>query len=108
LLDRPAQEKKELKMCMTSIHSATVGTVAMYDFLVDFKERGGEAWREFLEKTQAPPMGGQGVFDLTGFPEVVKLEEKYLPPDELNKYKEPSLGIYDPHTGRAGQIRDFS
>jgi 2-methylisocitrate lyase-like PEP mutase family enzyme len=100
-----AKEKEEFKMCMTSIHFATVGTVAMYDFLVDFKERGEEAWKEFNEKTKNHPMGGHGVFDLTGFPEVVKLEEKYLPQEELdNKYKEASVGMYDPRTGRKGEI----
>ena len=49
-------------------------------------------------------MGGHGVFDLTGFPEVIKLEEKYLPTDELDKYKNSS-GLYDPRTGRAGEIK---
>lgn len=100
-----AKEKDELGMCMTSIHFANVGTVSMYDFLVDFRERGEDAWNEFSEKTKNHPLGGLGIFDLTGFPEVVKLEEKYLPQEDLDKYREPSLGLYDPHTGRAGQIK---
>jgi hypothetical protein len=90
---------------MTSIHFANVGTVAMYDFLVEFSKRGEDAWNEFNEKTKNHPLGGLGVFDLTGFPEVIKLEEKYLPPEELEKYKGDSLGTYDPRTGRDGQIK---
>ena len=100
-----AKEKDELGLCMTSIHFAAVGTVAMYDFLMDFKERGEDAWNEFNSRTKDHPLGGLGVFDLTGFPEVVKIEEKYLPAEELEKYKENSLGTYDPHTGRKGQIK---
>jgi 2,3-dimethylmalate lyase len=102
-----AQEKEDLKMCMTSIHFATVGTVTMYDFLVDFRERGEAAWNDFLIRSKSHPLSGQGVFDMTGFPEVVKIEEKYLPQEELDlKYKSESLGTYDPHTGRAGQIKN--
>jgi 2-methylisocitrate lyase-like PEP mutase family enzyme len=100
-----AHEKDELGLCMTSIHFANVGTVAMYDFLMEFKERGEDAWNEFCAKTKDHPLGGLGVFDLTGFPEVLKIEEKYLPAEELEKYKEPSLGTYDPRTGRQGQIK---
>jgi 2-methylisocitrate lyase-like PEP mutase family enzyme len=102
-----AQEKDDLRMCMTSIHFATVGTVAMYDFLIDFRERGETAWNDFLISSKSHPLAEQGVFDMTGFPEVVKIEEKYLPQEELDmKYKGESLGTYDPHTGRAGQIKD--
>lgn len=99
------KEKDDLGMCMTSIHFANVATVALYDFLVDFGKRGEDAWNEFNEKTKKHPLGGLGVFDLTGFPEVVRLEEKYLPKEELDKYQEPSLGLYDPKIGRAGQLK---
>ena len=100
------REKIELGLCMTSIHAANIATVAMYDFLVDFKAREEDAWIDFQNRTKNHPLGGLGVFDLTGFPEVVKLEEKYLPKDELEKYNAPSLGLYDPHTGRKGQIEE--
>jgi 2-methylisocitrate lyase-like PEP mutase family enzyme len=98
------REKDELGLCMTSIHAANVATVAMYDFLVDFRERQEEAWIDFQNRTKTHPLGGLGVFDLTGFPEVVELEEKYLPKDELDKYSADSLGTYDPRTGRKGQV----
>ena len=100
-----AKEKDDLGLCMTSIHFVQVGTVAMYDFLLDFKERGEDAWNEFNARTKDHPLGGLGVFDLTGFPEVLKIEQKYLPPEELEKYKGDSLGTYDPSTGRSGQIK---
>ena len=57
----------------------------------------------FTERSKKHPMGGHGVFDLTGFPQVVKLEEKYLPAGELTKY-ENSSGLYDPRYGRASEI----
>ena len=98
------RERDELGMCMTSIHLANVATVAMYDFLADYTTRGGIAWDEFNEKTKRHPMGGHGIFDLTGFPEVMKLEEKYLPAQELEKYKNSS-GMYDPRSGRQGEIK---
>jgi len=96
-------ERTALGLCMHSWHLANVATVAMYDFLEDFNVRGDAAWDEFNERTSKHPMGGHGVFDLTGFPEVVKLEEKYLPAAELEKY-EKSSGTYDPRSGRAGEI----
>jgi 2-methylisocitrate lyase-like PEP mutase family enzyme len=97
------EEREALGLCMHSWHLANIATVAMYDFLEDFNERGDAAWDEFNERTKKHPMGGHGVFDLTGFPEVVKLEEKYLPAEELEKY-EKSSGLYDPRSGRAGEI----
>ena len=100
-----AKEKDESGMCMTSIHFTAIGTVAMYDFLVDFAKRGEDAMNEFNARTKDHPLGGLGVFDLTGFPKVLEQEEKYLPAEELEKYKADSLGTYDPRTGRKGQIK---
>jgi hypothetical protein len=54
--------------------------------------------------TKSHPLGGHGMFDLTGFPEVVAMEERYLPAEELQKYQAPSIGAYDPRTGRNGEI----
>jgi 2,3-dimethylmalate lyase len=98
-----AEEKDALDLCMTSIHAANIATVAMYDFLCDLKQRGEIAMHEFDERTREHPLGGLGSFDLTGFPEVLELEKKYLPPEELEKY-DGSLGLYDLETGRKGEI----
>ena len=99
------QEKIDLDICMTSIHIANIGTVAMYDFLADLHERAEDAWIEFDERTKNHPMGGHGLFDLTGFPDVVKQEEKYLPAEELKKYSSETLGLYDPRVGRKAGLK---
>ena len=93
------QEKNDLGICMTSIHAAHICSIAMYDFLIDFKKREEEAWNEFNQKSKTHPLSTKGLFELTGFPKVVELEEKFLPKEELQKYKEASLGLYDPHSG---------
>jgi 2,3-dimethylmalate lyase len=41
------------------------------------------------------PLGRFGVFDLTGFPKVLEMEQKYLSPEELQR-DEQSIGVYDP------------
>jgi 2,3-dimethylmalate lyase len=92
------QECKDLGFCMTSCHISQIGSVAMYDFLVELKERGMDLYGEFREKTMSHPLGGFGKFDLTGFPKIAEWEKKYLPPEQLEKY-EHTLGAYDPRVG---------
>jgi 2-methylisocitrate lyase-like PEP mutase family enzyme len=99
------KEMKELGLCTTSCHISHAGTIAMYDFLVDFKERGIEAYTEFRRKIQNHPLGGPGVSgplaglsDLAGFPKILEWEKKYLPPEQMRKY-DSSLGSYDPRVG---------
>jgi hypothetical protein len=72
-----------------------VANVAMYDFLMELKERGMEAFGEFRKKTEKHPLGGFRGFDLAGFPQVVEWEKKYLSPENLEKY-DSTLGLYDP------------
>ena len=69
-----------------------------WEFLHDFKDRGLDALREWesWEDTHAwkypePPHR----FDLAGFPKVRELEEKYMAPEELEKYAK-SIGLYTP------------
>jgi len=92
------QETKDLGLCMTWVVLDRIGTVAMYDFLLDFKERGVDADNEFREKHRNHPLGGYGRFDLVGQPKLVEWEKKYLPPEKIEKY-DSSLGIYDPRVG---------
>jgi 2-methylisocitrate lyase-like PEP mutase family enzyme len=92
-------EMKELGLCMAVCHVSQVASVAMYDFLVEFKKRGLEAYLEFRRKTESHPLGGFRVFDLAGFPKVVEWEKKYLSPEKMEKY-EQSLGVYDPRGGQ--------
>ncbi len=89
------QEVTDLGICISSAFVAKVGSVAMYNFLRDFAKRGEDAWNEFTESSENHPMGGFGAFDLTGFPELTEIENRYLPKDRLDKY-EGTIGAYDP------------
>jgi 2-methylisocitrate lyase-like PEP mutase family enzyme len=95
------EEYRELGLCTWGVHISSIGTVAMYDFLLDFKERGIAAYNEFRQKTKDHPLGGFRTFDLAGFPKVVEWEKKYLPPEKLEKY-ESTLGLYDPRDASKG------
>ena len=103
-IDPPLTQKEmeDLGLIMPSCHISYIGSVAMYDFLMDFKNRGADAYNEFNRKHQDHPMGGFGVFDLAGFPKVVEWEQKYLSADKLEKY-EASTGLYDPRVGHHGK-----
>jgi 2,3-dimethylmalate lyase len=93
------EEYKELGLCLPSTHISNVATIAMYDFLLDFKKRGIAAHEEFKQRTKDHPMGNFGIFDLTGFPRVAEWETKYLSAEKLQHY-DNSLGIYDPRKGK--------
>ena len=69
-----------------------------WEFLHEVKERDVAAIREFEAweaehpwKHSEPPHR----FDLVGFPKIREWEEKYLPPEEFDKYAE-SIGTYTP------------
>ena len=69
-----------------------------WEFLHDFKNRGLDAMREwesweadYAWKYPEPPHR----FDIAGFPKVRELEEKYMAPEELEKYSK-SIGLYTP------------
>ncbi|MBI4082838.1 MAG: isocitrate lyase/PEP mutase family protein [Candidatus Lambdaproteobacteria bacterium] len=99
------EELRELGLCMMqSVHVSRIGMVAMYDFLVDYMQRGSASFNEFFLKTEKHPLGLFGIFDLTGFPKVVEWEQKYLPPEQLAKY-EHSIGVYDPRVGHQGAAK---
>ena len=74
----------------------------MFDFLVAYRERGDDVYNEFATRNKKHPLGGFGVFDLTGFPKLMELEQKYLSPESLARY-ENSIGVYDPRVGHAGK-----
>jgi 2-methylisocitrate lyase-like PEP mutase family enzyme len=97
------EETKAWRLCTTGMHITRIGSVMMYDFLLDYKKRGEAAYNEFAARYKNHPLGGFGIFDLTGFPKVLELERKYLPPEHLERY-EKSIGVYDPRVGHAGRI----
>jgi 2,3-dimethylmalate lyase len=94
------KEIAELGLCLASAHIARIGAAAMYDFLVDYRERGEDAWNQFSAEKEQHPLGGFGIFDLTGFPEVLALERKYLPKERLERY-DASIGVYDPRSRKS-------
>ena len=97
------KEIQELGLCLPSCHISQIGSIAIYDFLVELKKQGMEVYNEFRQRTQSHPLGGFGLFDVAGFPKVVEWEKKYLSPEKLEKYDQ-SLGVYDPRVGHQGKI----
>ena len=95
------QEMKELGVCTVGVHITKIGAVLMYDFLKEYATRGSDVYNAFAEKYQNHPLGGFGMFDLTGFPKDAALEAKYLSPETLARYDQ-SIGVYDPRIGHAG------
>ena len=77
----------ELGVSMVITPGATmrVTAAAVYDFAVGLKNDGllfEDAWRERFESSH--PLGK--FHDFAGFPEIRKLEEKYLPEEDIAKY----------------------
>ncbi|MFC2005337.1 oxaloacetate decarboxylase, partial [Chloroflexota bacterium] len=101
------EELQELGMCITmGVMFFMAGDVAMWDMLVDMKERGLDAWIEWGRKTRGHPLAGFRIFDLVGFPKVREWEKMYLPKEDLAKYDE-SLGLYEPpeNTSEASEAK---
>lgn len=100
---RPQPNLKELQdfgMCMTvGLQYYKAGLIAMWDLLAEIKQRGLDPWIEYNERTMDHPLGGFGLFDLTGFPKVVEWERKYLPAEDLGDKYDQSIGLYDPRVG---------
>jgi 2-methylisocitrate lyase-like PEP mutase family enzyme len=92
-------EMEAFGICLSTCNLRPPYLIALYDFLVQFKERGFDFANEFGQRYEGHPMGGSninfGAFDLSGLPKVAEWEEKYLPPEKLKKY-EGSIGLYDP------------
>jgi 2-methylisocitrate lyase-like PEP mutase family enzyme len=88
-------EMAAYRLCSVSLHIPNFGAVAMYDFLQDFQRRSFDAWNEFNARAKDHPLGGFRFFDLTGFPKIYELEERYLPAESLARY-DNSIGVYDP------------
>jgi 2-methylisocitrate lyase-like PEP mutase family enzyme len=93
------KEMEELGICWATCNLRPVYLIGLYDFLVEFKERGFDFWNEFGKQYRDHPMGGSdihfGTFDLSGLPKVAEWEKRYLPSEKLEKY-EGSVGLYDP------------
>jgi 2-methylisocitrate lyase-like PEP mutase family enzyme len=95
-------ESRDFRFATTSMHIAKIGAIAMYDFLLDYKKRGEDAFNEFFQGNKGHVLGGFGLFDLTGFPKVTEMEQQYLPAETMARYDQ-SLGVYDPRVGHQGK-----
>jgi len=77
------KEMQELGICMTTCNLRPVYLIAMYDFLLKFKERGFDFVNEFGKKYESHPWAvptfNFGAFDLSGLPKVAEWEKKYIP-----------------------------
>jgi 2-methylisocitrate lyase-like PEP mutase family enzyme len=94
-------EVRDFRLCTEGLHISRIGSIAMYDFLLRYRDGGADVVNEHNAATKGHPLSSFGIFDLTGFPKVRELEERYLPAETLNRYDQ-SLGVYDPRTGQQG------
>lgn len=92
------EEMEDWRFCVHSLHLPLVGVTAMYDFLLDYRARGQQAWNDYDASVKQHRFGGFRVFNLSGFQDITKLEEQYLPAENQQRY-ETSIGVYDPRTG---------
>ncbi|NMB41802.1 MAG: hypothetical protein GX996_07690 [Firmicutes bacterium] len=68
-----------------------VAAKAAYDFFSTLKEKGLLFEAQWQKETSAHPLLGD-MYQFIGFPQIKQLEEKYLPQEELEKYKD-SIGF---------------
>jgi 2-methylisocitrate lyase-like PEP mutase family enzyme len=103
MVDPPPTIKEIEQMGMAAVFIprliARAGYLASWDFLMDFNKRGIQAEVDLLERTKDHPLTGLKLFDLLGFGEVRRMEEKYLPEDTSLWY-EQSIGLYEPGQGK--------
>ena len=110
LPDSPSHQEMEAMGISCAFYPGLTRTVTYrinWEYLHDVRGRGVEAIKEWEAreasypwKYPAPPHR----FDLVGFPKVREWEEKYLPPEDMEKYAE-SIGMYTPGAASAAQIR---
>jgi hypothetical protein len=107
LRDRPADHLPggaRLPSLHRGIHITKIGAIAMYDFLVEYRTRATTLFNEFAARHKSHPLGGFGIFDMTGFPHLLEMEKRYLPAETMVRY-EQSLGVYDPRVGHMGRVK---
>ncbi|MGZ8229218.1 MAG: isocitrate lyase/PEP mutase family protein [Burkholderiales bacterium] len=64
---------------------------SLWDYAVDFKQRGAQAENDFQKRLAQHPMGA--FHELAGFSKMKALEEKYLPADEMKKKYDGTQGL---------------
>jgi 2-methylisocitrate lyase-like PEP mutase family enzyme len=89
------KEVEDFRICTCGVHIARVGAILMHDFLLQYREQGEDAFNAFSAKHRNHRLGKLGLLDLTGFPKILELEQKFLPAETMARYDQ-SIGIYDP------------
>jgi 2-methylisocitrate lyase-like PEP mutase family enzyme len=79
------------KVMHTSLAGMRTTMQSMWDYATDLKARGAQAEIDFEEKLMGHPMGT--FHEFAGFPEIKKLEAKYLPTEEVEKKYAGSVGL---------------
>jgi hypothetical protein len=69
----------------------------MERFLDDCRQRGADAFNDFMASEMATGRSTLGYLSLTGFPAVVEIERAFLPAEAMAKY-DTSIAEYDPRT----------
>ena len=95
---RPPLSHEEYRQFGVATYNVSISKVAqlmMHDFLLDYRERGADAFNAFMDGVKGHPNGTFSYLELTGFPALLELERRYLGGDAMAKY-ESSLGEYDP------------
>jgi 2-methylisocitrate lyase-like PEP mutase family enzyme len=90
-----SDEFRELGISVVTMPISKVAQMMMYDFLIKFRERGFNAFNEFLEENKNHPIGVFGFLELTGFPKVLEIEKAFLDEKLMEKY-DLSASLYDP------------
>jgi len=87
-----AQELQDLGFAIVIYPGAGLRAVvaAVYDLVADMKKRGTAAWLDFQKRLEGHPLEDLNAF--LGFPEVRKMEEEFLPGEEVRKKYEATLG----------------
>lgn len=93
------KEVQDFRICTCGVHIARVGAILMYDFLRKYREQGEDAFNAFAAEHRDHRLGKLGLLDLTGFPELLELERKFLPLETMKRYDQ-SIGIYDPRSSQ--------
>jgi 2-methylisocitrate lyase-like PEP mutase family enzyme len=87
----PMETIKEIGVSIVGLGvSPWAAAPAMWQYAQDLRKRGGQAHLDFVERLKGTPFEEFHVF--AGFPEMLKLEQKYLPSEEVLRKYEETLG----------------
>ena len=93
-------EYAEMGVATYNISVAKVAQIMMERFLDDCRQRGADAFNDFMASETATGRSTLGYLSLTGFPAVVEIERAFLPAEAMAKY-DTSLADYDPRKDQA-------